>query len=645
MKLNEPQRAAVEACVENNVVVIAGAGSGKTRVLTHAAAHLVNSGVDPRNILLLTFTNRAAGEMRDRAGRMIGGKKNPIWASTFHSFGARVLRKSGAWVGLDSDFTIIDQSDSNSILTAIRKELFPSKEVASEMLPKTAEVADTISASCSLLIPYPKYVEELHYNPDMKKAMVKVYQMYEEHKHKCAQLDFDDLLYYLFKLLGEKEPRIQLRKRFRHLLVDEYQDTNVIQARILYRMIGKHNRFMVVGDDAQTIYTWRYARHTNLFEIAERYEGAQLVKMEQNYRSTQAVLDLANAFQGQMEKQFQKVLWTQTKGGRKPEVRKYDDQLAEAKAILREIQVHQASDVPLDDIAVLYRTNRCPTLLEIELMRAKVPYVKYGGQTFNETSHIKDMVSHLRAITNPKDAQACFRALKLCQKVGIVTAQKIIGQPGAKLTERIFAYSDAPGPALTALKDLLGTLEYTKDPIAAVARVTKYYLELPSVKASEKRERIEADCTALTEVAGSYKDVRSLVNDLTLNTDSDKKKKEKDHLTLSTVHSAKGLEWPIVFVIHAFDGRLPKLNMEGEGDLEEELRVAYVAVTRPHRKLVISYPATIRRYKETIPTEMCRFIRETDDEIYEFVDKCDPYRVYRQRAQRQQMYRRGRFRY
>jgi DNA helicase-2/ATP-dependent DNA helicase PcrA len=337
-------------------------------------------------------------------------------------------------------------------------------------------------------------------------------------------------------------------------------------------------------------------------------------------------------------------LWTKQKGGRLPEVRKYDDQLAEAKAVLQEIRTHQTNGMSLDDIAVLYRTNRCPTLLEIELLRAKVPYKKYGGQNFNEASHVKDMVSHLRAITNPRDAQACFRALKLCTKIGIVTAQKIIEQPGAKLTERIFSYSDAPGPSLTALKDLLGNLEYTKDPVAAVDRVTRYYLDLPSSRNSEKRERIEADCAALVGVAGSYKTVRSLVSDLTLNTDSDKKKKVKDHLTLSTVHSAKGLEWPVVFLIHAFDGRLPKTNQEGEGDIEEELRVAYVAVTRPHRKLVISYPATIRLYKQRIPCRLSRFLEEAKDELYELQDKTDPYKVYREREQRRQANRR-RFRY
>ncbi len=224
----------------------------------------------------------------------------------------------------------------------------------------------------------------------------------------------------------------------------------------------------------------------------------------------------------------------------------------------------------------------------------------------------------------------------------MVTAQRIIEQPGAKLTERIYSYSDTPGPALDALKNLLGNLEYTKDPVAAATRVTEYYLSLPSIKSSDKLERVQGDCNALIEVAAGYKDVRSLVNDLTLNTDSDKKKKEKDHLTLSTVHSAKGLEWPIVFVIHAFDGRLPKLNKEGEGDLEEELRIAYVAVTRPYRKLVLTYPGTIKYYKDTIPTQMCRFLREADDSLYEFMDKSDPSRAWRQRQQ--QRYRR-RFRY
>lgn len=765
-----------------------------TRVLTNAAVHLVNSGVDPKNILLLTFTNRAAGEMRDRATAMLGGEKSTIWASTFHSFGARVLRKSGAWVGLDSDFSIIDDNDSHSILVAARNHLYPSKEVQ-KGLPQISDITDMISAACSLVVPLPKYVEGLKsLSADAREATIAIYKMYEEHKRKCSQLDFDDLLYYMFRLLGEKEPRQHLRNRFKYVLVDEYQDTNHIQARILYRMIGKHNHFIVVGDDAQChppgtmirvsgddqvpietltdgdriqgwsrnaqkmisgreiqvasrpfkgrllrvhvgdrstevtpnhkflcrwtdntskgfqvyacnlvpelmsvplpdgqnrwapikeigyrkykglvysldvekdhsyaaddivvrncIYTWRYARHTNLFEISERFAGAKLIKMEQNYRSTQAILDLANAFQEQMERQFQKVLWTEQAGGKKPEVRKYDDEITEAQAILQEIRVHQSSGMPLDEIAVLYRTNRCPTYLEIELMRAKVPYQKFGGRNFNEAAHVKDILAHLRAITNPKDAQAMFRSLKLCDKVGIITAQKIIDQPGVKLTERIFSYSDVPNPSLQELRELLGSLEYTKDPAAAVERVVNYYLKLPSVLRAQKNQskkstnqfRIETDCQALVAIASSYKDIRGLVNDLTLNSDSDKKKEKKDTLTLSTVHSAKGLEWPVVFIIHAFDGRLPKTNQSGEGDIEEELRVAYVAVTRPHRKLVITYPATIRYYKDRIPTRLCRFLEEAKADLYELQDKTDPYKVYRERQQRQYMNRR-RFRW
>jgi DNA helicase-2/ATP-dependent DNA helicase PcrA len=651
MKLNEPQRMAVESCVENNVVVIAGAGSGKTRVLTHAAAHLVKSGVDPRHILLLTFTNRAAGEMRDRASAMIGGKESTIWASTFHSFGARVLRKSGAWVGLDSDYSIIDANDAHSILVSARNHLYPSKEVQ-KGLPPIADITDMISAACSLVVPLPKYVEGLkNLAPSAREATVAIYKLYEQHKRKCNQLDFDDLLFYLFRLLGEKEPRQQLRNRFKHILVDEYQDTNHIQARILYRLLGKHNHFMVVGDDAQTIYTWRYARHTNLFEIAERYEGSKLIKMEQNYRSTQSILNLANAFQDQMEKQFQKVLWTEQAGGRKPEVRKYDDERAEAQAILQEIRTHQSNGMPLEQIAVLYRTNRCPTYLEFELLRAKIRYQKFGGRNFNEAAHIKDICAHLRAITNPKDAQAMFRALKLCDKVGIITAQKIIDQPGTKLTERIFSYSDAPNTTLQQLRELLGTLEYTKDPAKAVERVVNYYLKLPVVTRAQKNQtktaaqqfRIETDCQALVSIASSYKTIRQLVNDLTLNTDSDKKKEKEDTLTLSTVHSAKGLEWPVVFVIQAFDGRLPKTNQEGEGDIEEELRVAYVAVTRPHRKLVITYPATIKYYRDRVPTRMSRFLEAADSDLYELQDKTDPYRY--QREQQQRQYQRRRFRW
>jgi DNA helicase-2/ATP-dependent DNA helicase PcrA len=648
MELNEPQRAAVEACLEHNVVVIAGAGSGKTRVLTHAATNLVNQGIDPRNILLLTFTNRAAGEMRERVAAMVGGKQSPVWASTFHSFGARILRKSGMWVGLDPDFNIIDQGDTDSIIRAIRKHLFPSKEAAAKILPSISDTLEAFSAACSLVVPFAKYVEELSYPKVTKEALLTVYKMYEEHKRKCAQVDFDDLLFYTFKLLGEKEPRQKLRNRFKHVLVDEYQDTNHIQARILYRLVGRQGKFMVVGDDAQTIYTWRHARHTNLFEIAERYgEATKLIKMEQNYRSTQAILHLANAFQEQMERQFQKVLWTEQEGGLIPKVRKYDDQITEAKAILREIQDHQDNGIPLDEIAVLYRTNRCPTLLEIELMRAKVPYVKYGGLTFNEAAHVKDMMAHLRVITNPKDAQAAFRALKLVPKVGIVTAQRIIEQPSPKLTERIYSYSDTPGPGLEALKELLGRLEYSKNPVAAVEAVTDYYRNLPSIKASDKQDKIEMDCSALVEIASTYKSIRDLVHDLTLSTDSDKKKKKEKHLTLSTVHSAKGLEWPVVFVMHAFDGRLPKLNKEGEGDLEEELRITYVAVTRPHSRLVISYPAQVKQYRDTIYTRMCRFLevaKQAHEGIFEFEDKTDPFRVYREREQQRYLARR-RFRF
>jgi DNA helicase-2/ATP-dependent DNA helicase PcrA len=624
MNLNAPQLEAVESCVDQNVVVIAGAGSGKTKVLTNSAAYLVQQGVDPKHILLLTFTNRAAAEMRDRAAALVGTKKSAIWAATFHSFGARILRKFGGWVGIDSDFTILDQSDAQSILIEARNHLYPDKEEAKQIVPRPEDIAEMFSAACSLVVPFHKYIEQRKdLIPVTKKALVGIHELYEEHKHKCSQLDFDDLLYYLFKMLGVPEPRKLIQDRFRYILVDEYQDTNHIQARIVYRLIGKTNHFMVVGDDAQTVYTWRFARHTNLFEIAERYKGAKVIKLEQNYRSSQVILHLANALQEQMAQQFRKVLWTEQKGGRLPEIRQYNDQLSEAKALLSDIQTHRASGVALDGIAVLYRSNRCPALLEAELLKARIPYKKYGGQNFNESSHVKDILAHLRVITNPKDALATFRTLKLCEKVGIKTAQRIIAMPGAKLSERIFSFSDEM-PSLQGLKELLGTLEFTKEPAKAMDRVISYYRSLPAYKHSQRQDRVDADCGALIEIAGTYPDTRSLVNDLALNTDSDKKKKKKDHLVLSTVHSSKGLEWPYVFLMNAYDGRLPRVSINGENDLEEELRIAYVAVTRPQLKLVITYPSSVRYYQDTISTDLCRFFLKAQKDhpgIFEFQDK------------------------
>lgn len=596
--LNPAQASAVKALRKGSVVVIAGAGSGKTRVLTTATADVYDHGVPARRVLLLTFTNRAAKEMKYRAQDIIGEPVH-IWASTFHSFGWRVLRQRGKSVGISARSSIMDADDAGNTLKGLRKDMFGQND----KLPGLGDIADMFSAAVALQQDLDEVIANAG-QAHLTAEITALHNAYTKFKERHNLLDFDDLLLKLYQLLCDEKNGAFLRDQFRYVLVDEYQDTNHLQALILYKLINEHCRFLVVGDDAQTIYTWRHARHTNLFELTQKYPQAKLVKLEQNYRSDQPILDLANALQTQMEQQFRKHLFTKRNKGSAPRLRAFSDDRAEANYLADAIESLEQRGKRLGNVAVLYRTNRTPTFLELELRRRRIPYRKYGGRSFNEAAHIKDLVAHLKVIVNPQDVQSSFRLLKLVEGVGQKTAERIISAAPGPMHQRLFAYSDAPSPPLDALRNVMQRLAFIRQPADAVRVLTDYYLKLHAVdkrisdaSASSNREfKIKTDCDMLGDIATNYKSIRKLCADLTLDTDSDKED-EEDKVTLTTVHSAKGLEWPVVFVMGAFDGRIPLDSDRQQTDLEEELRILYVAVTRPKFRLTLTMPgqAMVRR--------------------------------------------------
>jgi DNA helicase-2/ATP-dependent DNA helicase PcrA len=594
--LNPQQRQAVTSIYDGHVIVIAGAGSGKTRVLTYAAAYLIKvKGVDPDNILLLTFTRRAANEMIVRAGQLAGGPQ--VQGGTFHSFAVKTLRKYAKAVELKSSFTIIDTSEASSIISGLRKDLlaklgrrfknpYPRAGAMTTMISKSVNLSmpleDIVVAQYKDFIPVLEHIEAIR-------------MQYRAYKLKHQYVDFDDLLVYLAYLLHEK-PEIceALRKQFRYILVDEYQDTNLIQAAITEKLAGDGNHVMAVGDDAQSIYGFRGAAHTNLFTLTDNLQGAQVVKLEQNYRSVQPILDVVNQIQGQMGKQFRKTLFTEREGGKKPQVIKTSSQLDEAQVVLREIKVLMGFGIKLSEIAVLYRVNRNAVHLEVELNRDRIPYNKYGGLRFTEAKHVKDILAYLRVAANPTDELAGKRALMLCEGVGTTISERVWqAAPGGDLYERVATYQDAQGGRNKSLLELGKTVHSINpdgNPELQVKKAIDHYLSIPKVERDTTQEDQE-DFKVLLSIAETYETAHDLLQDLAIDPPHQERKQQEweDRLTLSTIHSAKGLEWRVVFLIQSQDGMIPHANPWSEPDYEEERRILYVALTRAEDKLYVSW--------------------------------------------------------
>ena len=603
--LNPSQLEAVMT-IEGPVLVIAGAGSGKTRTLVYRVARLVEVGVDPESILLLTFTRKAAQEMLDRAAALSDPRCRLVSGGTFHSLAHRVLRVHGELLGFDRNFTIIDRSDMEEILQSLAKELkspndpirVPKRGTLANMLSKAANLE--ISVQELIAREYPQFI-------DFTAMAISLSKTYAKYKKQNQLMDYDDLILNLRTLLSSnQELREQLAGRYRYIMVDEYQDTNKIQADIVRWLGNKHKNVMVVGDDSQSIYSFRGANYRNMFEFPEYFPDTHVIKLEENYRSTQPILSFTNALMDRAEEKYTKCLFTRRQGGGLPRLVNTRTEPEQALFVCREIKEKLNQGRKLSEIAVLFRAAYHSFELELELARQGLRYIKVGGFKFMESAHIKDLLAHFRVVLNPDDLVSWGRILRLVHGIGQAKSESIIrwikenNTPVANLWKWPGAGRAQQG--LQSLANFLSTL--STDGVApkpAVERALDYYRPILAERYDDYPKR-ERELEQLVVMAGRYKGLRSFIDDLVLEPPTSAAdmgpEQRGETLTLSTVHSAKGLEWSVVFIIWVMEGRFPSSQAYSDPlALEEERRLMYVAATRAKDELILCYPG-----QESIPS-------------------------------------------
>ena len=623
--LNADQLAAVTH-TEGPLLVIAGAGSGKTRTLTYRAAYLVEKGVRPSAILLLTFTRKASQEMLRRATQLLDERCGKIAGGTFHSFANATLRQYASHMGLDPAFGILDRNDSENLIGLLRKELQPATRQRS--FPRNKTLADIFSRVVNKGLSLQEVIENdyPHFESHLE-TIGRLYQLFEIRKQEHRFLDYDDLLVYLRRLLAEY-PDVQDRisNRYHYIMVDEYQDTNTIQAEILYLLTRTNQNIMVVGDDAQSIYAFRGANFRNIIDFPKRFPATRIVSLEENYRSNQPVLTLTNAIIERAREKFTKNLFSQKKAGAKPVIVNAEDEYSQSRFIVDRIKDLQNQGVPVNEIAVLFRASFHSFDLEIELSREGIAFVKMGGFKFVESAHIKDVLAHMRVMANVYDRISWYRILLLLEKVGPKTAQKIFE---AILAEKsgytgLLSAEVAGSKALERLKMLFATLDTKPETVGEMGQtIVEYYLPILKNRFDDHPRRAK-DLEHLVDIMERYKSLDAFLIDMALEPPTASFENSlytdgtaSDRLTLSTIHSAKGLEWSTVFVIWTLDGRFPSVHsLHKEDELEEELRLMYVAATRAKENLFFIYPGNVwDRSTGLILNQPSRFLDNMPDDI------------------------------
>jgi len=596
--LNKAQLSAVTA-PDGPILVIAGAGSGKTRTLVYRVAWLVERGVPPKEVLLLTFTRKAAKEMLDRAAKLANRSCRRVSGGTFHSLAQHVLREEARRVGFSPSFTIMDRSDMEEAAHALISELDGEKRPM--RFPKSSTISTIFSKAANMERPVDEIMEmEYPQFLPMLALMGRLLQIYKEYKRKNNLMDYDDLILFLRLLLKENEDiRLALANRYKYIMVDEYQDTNTIQADIVRYLGSSHRNIMVVGDDSQSIYSFRGANFRNMFEFPVHFPEARIIKLEENYRSTQPILTMTNALMDQASQKYTKCLFTRRSGNELPLAMDAGTERDQAVYICRTIETLLDEGRPLRDMAVLFRAAYHSFELELELARRAIPYAKYGGFKFMESAHIKDLLAHLRVIINREDLLSWGRLLRLIKNIGPGKSQAIIDWMKkedvvpAKVNE--WPESSKEKEGLDKLAILMRALSQRNlRPEKAVGLAVEYYRPFLREKFDDFPRR-QLELEQLISMACRYRSLRAFLDDLSLEPPASpvdvRPLDREDYLTLSTVHSAKGLEWAVIFIIWLVDGRFPPersfLNMES---LEEELRLLYVAATRAKDKLIMVYP-------------------------------------------------------
>jgi len=622
-ELNPAQYEAVTA-PEGPVLVIAGAGSGKTRTLVYRLAYLVERGADPRSILLLTFTRKASGEMLNRAAHLIQMPLTQVMGGTFHSICYQWLRQFGDRLGYGEGFTVMDRGDQGDLLHMLKDRLgfkqlptpFPRKETVAEIF--SATVNKDLSLERILARDYPQFLEH-------RERLAQMSMAYQEEKRRHQLLDYDDLLLEGRRLLQEHEPvRHRLSERFQHVMVDEYQDTNRLQAELVRLLAYTHHNVMAVGDDSQSIYSFRGANFRNIMDFPRLFPGARIIKLEENYRSTQPILDLANGIIAPAREKYTKCLFTRRQDGKRPRLICTGSENEQSRAVVAQVQALQKEGISLKNIAVLFRAGYHSFDLEIELTRAGVPFVKFGGFKFMESAHIKDLLSFLRVVANPRDGLSWNRALLMAPGVGRQSANKFTAQikDNFTLDQALALLKQQRQQGLKDLAGLLARLASpTKNLVERLNLALEFYDPIVRSRYDDFPRRLK-DLEHLLTITARYRELRSFLNDLTLEPPSsvaDISRPDHQYLTLSTVHSAKGLEWDAVFIIWAAEGRFPSIYSEERAEeMEEERRLMYVAATRARTHLTIIFPHIgYNRYLGTTINSPSRFISHLPPSLLE----------------------------
>ena len=643
-ELNDDQYAAVTA-PEGPALVLAGAGSGKTRTLTYRVAYLIEKGVPPEEILLLTFTNKAAREMLERVEQLTGVGSHQFFGGTFHHVGGQVLRSFGDCVGLPRHYNILDDGDSDSLLGEVIRDFDPDY-LKKKDNPKPKPLKSLLSYARNIMRPIEEIARGRYpSNKDVVEHLPHFAEEYRETKLKRGLADYDDLLVLWLQVMETNEDAAAYyQNRFRHVLVDEYQDVNVLQARIIDSIATRH-QVMAVGDDAQCIYTWRGADLDQILDFPERHPGATIYKIETNYRSSPEILTLANGILDARsdERAYSKTLKPSRPRNRKPVFVPALDTYQQADYVLERIKRLQEEGARPDDMAILYRSHFHAMDIQMELSRRGIPFVITSGVRFFEQAHIKDLVAQLRFLSNPRDLPAFQRFAQLLPKVGEKTASKLhkLAEAAAKKENlRVVnalahetVYKKVPADAREDWDALVETLlEVEKaaknSPPAKVVELAKdgwYYDHL--VNTYDNWSRREEDLASLVEFASRYEDLSEMLAQLVLlsSESGDRVKKPGERcLRLSTIHQAKGLEFPYVFVIGLADGLFPtRRAIDGEADMEEERRLFYVAATRAEKELYLTFPMLSNQKGAPVRLQLSRFIKELPETRYE-VEKPTP---------------------
>ncbi len=632
-------------------LVIAGAGSGKTRTLIYRVAYLVENRIDPRSILLMTFTRKSAQEMMRRSAAMLDNRCKHVAGGTFHSFANLTLRKYALNLGWYPTFTIVDRGDAEDIINLIRAQLELNKK--ERRFPRKSTLVNIISKSINKDIPISTVVEiEYPHFFDDCEDIEKVADSYRDFKKQKQVMDYDDLLVYLKQLLEtDEEVRKKLSGTYKYIMVDEYQDTNRLQAEIAYLLASEHQNLMVVGDDSQSIYAFRGANFRNIMDFPKRYPEAAVTTLEQNYRSTRPILDLTNAVIRRAKEKYSKELFSEIQGEDKPVFLNTLDEREQAAFIVQQVLDLREEGVPLGQIAVLFRAGWHSNELEIELKSANIPFTKYGGLKFAEAAHIKDVMSYLRVLYNPLDEIAWIRLLLLIGGIGSVSASAVAGkiiEAGGKIDGLVHDdfMSKRFFPHLQELHTLLSRLTGPDfKPAEKLEAIIRYYTPMFQKKYDNHHRRLE-DLQSLHRISERYGTEEEMLTDMALEPPTmfqegaEAGDTEDEKLVLSTIHSSKGLEWHSVFMIHLVDGYFPAAQaMFNEEQLEEERRLFYVAATRAKQNLYLVTPELEARgrhfyyeSRDMALAEPSRFITELPDfdqlaeiAILEFEDPNEPF--------------------